>query len=154
MSDDPLDLSVLTPEHFLIGSPLISIPDPSRLNVPYNRLSLYQGLQKTFQSFWKSWSRDYLCSLQQRHRWQQQGHPIKQGDMVIIKEENIPPLRWRLARVMKLHTGSDGITRVVSLKTSKGTLTRAIQYIYPLPLDEEYQASAPQVGGICSGEQH
>ena len=50
MSDDPLDLSVLTPGYFLIGSPMISIPDPSRLNVPYNRLS-QPGFTKNIAKF-------------------------------------------------------------------------------------------------------
>jgi len=33
LSDDPDDLSVLTPGHFLIGSPLTTVPEPSLENI-------------------------------------------------------------------------------------------------------------------------
>jgi len=37
LSDDPSDLSVLTPGHFLIGQPLISVPEESVLEINANR---------------------------------------------------------------------------------------------------------------------
>lgn len=39
MSDDPGDLKVLTPGHFLIGDALLSLPDPITEDVPTYRLS-------------------------------------------------------------------------------------------------------------------
>jgi hypothetical protein len=42
LSDDPSDLSALTPGHFLIGRPLISVPEESVLEINTNRLSLWQ----------------------------------------------------------------------------------------------------------------
>jgi hypothetical protein len=29
--------------------------------------------------------------------------------MVILREENVPPLQWKLGRIVELHPGSDGI---------------------------------------------
>lgn len=45
LSDDPTELDVLTPGHFLIGEPLLSLPDPDYTTVPINRLQHYQRLQ-------------------------------------------------------------------------------------------------------------
>ena len=39
MSDDPDDLSPLTPGHFLIGRALTSIPEPDFINTDTNRLN-------------------------------------------------------------------------------------------------------------------
>lgn len=33
------DFNALTPGHFLVGGPLLAIPEPSLLDVPSNRLS-------------------------------------------------------------------------------------------------------------------
>ncbi|XP_055642575.1 uncharacterized protein LOC129779234 isoform X1 [Toxorhynchites rutilus septentrionalis] len=44
LSEDPNDLVVLIPGHFLVGSALQSIPEPDLAEVPVNRLSLWQAM--------------------------------------------------------------------------------------------------------------
>ncbi|KAB0805149.1 hypothetical protein PPYR_02119, partial [Photinus pyralis] len=39
---------------------------------------------------------------------------IKPGALVILKEENLPPLQRRLGRVEKTFPGNDGVVRVPS----------------------------------------
>jgi hypothetical protein len=46
LSDDPNDPSILTPGHFLIGSPLMSLPDPDVTELSLNRLSRWQLIQR------------------------------------------------------------------------------------------------------------
>ncbi|KAI8116049.1 hypothetical protein CVS40_11817 [Lucilia cuprina] len=55
LSENPDDLGVLTPTHFLIGAPLTSVveKDVSMLNI--HRLSRWL--------FWKRWSSEYLTIL-------------------------------------------------------------------------------------------
>jgi hypothetical protein len=36
------------------------------------------------------------------------------GTMVLFVEDNAPTLSWKLDRVIKLHPGDDGVTRVVT----------------------------------------
>jgi hypothetical protein len=45
LSDDPGDLSALTPGHFLMGRPLLSVPEESVLEINDNRLSRWQLVQ-------------------------------------------------------------------------------------------------------------
>ncbi len=45
-------------------------------------------------------------------------------DVVLLRDETLVPSRWPIARVLKTHPGSDGLVRVVELKTSTGTYTR------------------------------
>ncbi|XP_024869955.1 uncharacterized protein LOC112453408 [Temnothorax curvispinosus] len=52
MSNDPNDMDVLTPGHFLIGEPLTTVPQSSVVELPTNRLNQYQRLQQLIQHFW------------------------------------------------------------------------------------------------------
>ena len=58
------------------------------------------------------------------------------GTMVVLKEDNLPPLRWKLGRITALHPGKDGISRVLSIKTSEGVVQRPAAKVCILPMDE------------------
>lgn len=135
LSTDPDDVTCLTPSHFLIGDNSVGLPEPSLLHIPENRLSAWQKLQSKIQNFWKRWSREYLTSLQERNKWRERNPNVKVGDVVLIKEPNVPPYVWKLGRIMELHQGDDGLVRVITMKTAKGNLTRSIKQICPLPMD-------------------
>lgn len=137
LSDTPDDLEVLTPGHFLIGTSLLTLPDKSVLDIPLNRLNRYQLITQLQQSFWKRWSRDYITRLQQRIKWKNtmNNNEIHLGALVLMRDENLPPLKWRTGRICELHPGSDGLIRVVSLKTSGGIVQRSLPKICVLPID-------------------
>lgn len=133
ISSDPNDCSPLTPAHFLIMEPLSVIPESDLTEVKLSRLTRWQLIQRFHQDFWKRWHREYLHTLQQRFKWNKHSRPLSPGMMVLVVEDNIPPLQWRLARIENLHPGADGICRVVSLKTKQGPIQRPVVKICPLP---------------------
>ena len=55
------------------------------------------------------------------------------GDIVILREDNTTPLKWPLGRVVLVHTGQDGLVRVVNVKTATGTYRRPITKVVLLP---------------------
>nr|XP_033325360.1 uncharacterized protein LOC117219916 [Megalopta genalis] len=135
LSSDPSDLNPLTPGHFLVGEALTTLPHADLTDIRQNRLNRFQLLQQTVQHFWRRWQRDYLHNLQQRHKWKQgHGNPLKVGDMALIKEDNLPPLKWALGRVVELHPGQDGICRVFTIRTTRGMLKRPASKICMLPI--------------------
>ncbi|XP_004533440.1 uncharacterized protein LOC101460272 [Ceratitis capitata] len=134
------DLSVLTPGHFLIGGPFTATIEPDMTEININRLGHWQRISQMQQIFWKKWSTEYLTQLQQRSKWRTEREGIKGGDIVLIKDENLPPLRWPLARVIDIIPGSDGIARVAKLKTSSGFTKRAITNLCLLPLDDHLES--------------
>ncbi|XP_062557415.1 uncharacterized protein LOC134222287 [Armigeres subalbatus] len=136
LTDDPADISALTPAHFLIGSPMNALPDPDLTAIPSNRLTHYQQRQQMFQRYWQRWSQEYLTGLQTASK-NVQVSPIRIGSVVILREDNIPPLQWPLARIVEVHPGADGVVRVVTVYTSKGTYKRQVNRICPLPNEEE-----------------
>nr|CAH7729738.1 unnamed protein product [Callosobruchus chinensis] len=134
MSASPDDLTPLTPSHFLIGKQAVSLPEPSVSSIPENCLSNYQLLLRLYEHFWLRWSREYISELQLRQRWKQNHGQLEKGQLVLVKDDNLPPTRWRLGRVEKLILGKDGVARVASLRTSDGIICRALARLYPLPV--------------------
>ncbi|XP_039748893.1 uncharacterized protein LOC120625761 [Pararge aegeria] len=135
LSNDPLDLTPLTPGHFLVGRPLTALPTPERLHTNESRLSRFERLERMRQHFWSRWHKEYLAELQQRTKWQtSKGPALKEGMLVLIKEDALPPMKWSLGRVIKTHPGSDGVVRVADLRTAKGVVRRAFNRICPLPI--------------------
>ncbi|GFV93771.1 integrase catalytic domain-containing protein [Trichonephila clavipes] len=51
LSNDPNDVETLTPAHFLVGSSLVAVPDPDYTEIPMNRLSRWQLVQRMNQHF-------------------------------------------------------------------------------------------------------
>ncbi|XP_078051680.1 uncharacterized protein LOC144477814 [Augochlora pura] len=134
LSSDPNDLCALTPGHFLIGSALNSLPEVDFTHTPSNKLSIWQHLQKIKRDFWTRWHKEYLNELNIRHKWTSGNHGIETGTLVVIKEDNLPPMQWALGRVLEVHPGTDGITRAVTIKTIQGNIKRNIRQLAPLPI--------------------
>ncbi|KAL6418584.1 hypothetical protein ACFW04_011986 [Cataglyphis niger] len=126
LSDDPDDLTALTPGHFLVGTALNALPEPCLVDAPIGRLSLWQLLQKMRDHFWDRWSREYLHSLFQRPKWWASNKEIRIGRLCLIRSDNTPPIRWPLARIIATQPGEDGQVRVVTVRTATSELTRPI----------------------------
>jgi hypothetical protein len=85
------------------------------------------------QNFWQRWSADYLHGLQQRQRWMRTSDSPQVGDIVLLKEDNLPPLLWPTAAITDTHPGKDHRVRVVTVKTCNGTFKCPVSKICPLP---------------------
>ncbi|XP_038120581.1 uncharacterized protein LOC119770210 [Culex quinquefasciatus] len=136
MSDDPNDLEPLTPARFLVQSSLQTVPDVDLSAIPMNRLDKFQTMQRMLQDFWTRWRREYLCQLQGRVKRWKPPIQIEVGKLVVIKDENSPPMRWKMGRIFEVHPGEDGVVRVVTLKTADGYLKRPVEKLCILPLPE------------------
>ena len=133
ISTDPNDLTALSPGHFLTMASLSAIPDYDLTTLNMNRLDRWQLLIRMHQDFWRRWHHEYLHHLMQRSKWTTDTSLIKNGSLVVIKDENQPPLKWPLGRIISTHPGPDKIVRVVTVKTSKGTISRPVTKVCPLP---------------------
>ncbi|GBM37010.1 hypothetical protein AVEN_31858-1 [Araneus ventricosus] len=110
------DLEILTPAHFLIGRSITAIVEPSLIDFETNRLNVWQRITKSVQTIWKRWSLSYLNGLQQRKNWVVNNENLKIGDMVLIREENLPPCKWLMGRVIALYPGQDNKRDTVCVK--------------------------------------
>lgn len=57
----------------------------------------------------------------------------RQVGIVVIHENNTPPLHWRLGRVIETMKGSNGNIRVIMVKTLTKTLKKSITKVCSLP---------------------
>jgi len=95
LNNNPDDLQVLTPGHFLIGTSMLALPDHTAVNVTSNRLRRWSHVQQMIQHLWKCWSHDYLHQLQQRTKWKEVKPNVTIGDLLLVKEDNLPHLVWK-----------------------------------------------------------
>ncbi|CAK1596633.1 unnamed protein product [Parnassius mnemosyne] len=139
LSSSPNDYLCLSPGHFLIGRQLTALPSPNLLNAKENALQRHARLEQIRQHFWQKWQNEYISELQLRTKWKTTKDKLKVGDLVIIKEDSLPPLCWRLGRVARLFPGSDGISRVADISTTRGCIRRPFVRLCPLPNQEDLQ---------------
>ncbi|XP_049875830.1 uncharacterized protein LOC126380933 isoform X2 [Pectinophora gossypiella] len=136
MSPDSHDLSPLTPGHFLVGRPLTSLPSPPMATTK-KLTSRYQLIEALREHFWIRWHNEYLSELQKRTKWRSPYTSLKEGSMVVFKENNVPPMKWRLGRLHRHYPGKDGVARVADFVTYRGIERRALNKVCPLMLEED-----------------
>lgn len=128
--------AILTPGHFLVGEPLVTLPDRNFEESNLSTLRRWQLTQRMLQDFWRCWSRDYVHQLQQRYKWQNQIPEPKEGDIVLIKEDDLPPSRWLLGKILTKHPDAHNVTRVVTLRTKNSVIKRPTSKLVVLPVCE------------------
>ncbi|XP_029676962.1 uncharacterized protein LOC115243847 [Formica exsecta] len=133
LSDDPDDFTALTPGHFLIGAPLLAVPEPSRTEQRDTHISRWQLVQKMRDHFWQRWSREYLHGLTFRPKWLGPEVAPNIGTLCLLRSETTLPSRWPLARIIKLHPGGDDVVRVVTIRTPTIELIRPLTKLVLLP---------------------
>lgn len=139
LSSAPEEANYLSPGHFLIGSALLSLPEPSFLDTKESLLTRWQLLQRLTQHFWQRWRIEYLTTLQRRNKWTKDSPNPKVGDVVLLKDPNVPVMQWPLARILEIHPGHDGVARVLTIKCRDTVLTRpAVKLVPLLPVEIDH----------------
>ncbi|XP_075156661.1 uncharacterized protein LOC142229945 [Haematobia irritans] len=135
VSEDPDELLPLTPGHFLRGAPLTAPPEspsiPPMKSLSY--INRWERLKVIFHTFSQRWKAEYVTELQRRYKWKKVRNNIKEGDLVIVKEDSLHPTEWCLGRIKKIFFGKDNNVRVVEVKTKNGDIIRSIVNICLLP---------------------
>ncbi|XP_037297855.1 uncharacterized protein LOC119190306 [Manduca sexta] len=129
------ELDILTPGHFLIGEAPVTIPNPDLREQKISYLSRWQLSQRLVANFWHRWQTEYLSRLQTRPKWMKIQREFEIGDIVILKDDQLPPGKWSLGRIIAKHPGEDGLTRVYSIKCRNGIVKRSLSKICALPID-------------------
>ena len=135
LTEDPNDLDALTPGHFLMGGPPTVVPEPSLENIKESRLSRWQLLRQMLENFWTRWSKECLQRYQTIYKWNLPTTSLQKGSLALVMDERYPPAKWPLGRILEIHPGKDGHTRVVTIRTQSSTFKRPITKISLLPIE-------------------
>ena len=140
VSGEPNDLEPLTPSHLLTAKSAVVLPPPGKFqrNDIYMRRR-WRRLQYLTNLFWSRWKKEYLVSLQERVKWQQPKRNLTEGDIVILREENVRRNVWPLGIVIQTEPDQQGFARSVIVKTQESSLRRPVNKLVLLLPKEDQQ---------------
>ena len=145
-SDDEGPYNAVAPADLIYGHRIASTSSNQQYEVVSTAKSLtkrakYQG--RILNNFINQWKKDYLLSLQERrdiNRPSSNGREIKEGDVVILKEEGTARCLWKLAKIIETIKGRDGAIRSAKIQLMRGdrrvNLRRPIQHLVPLEAED------------------
>ena len=121
----PTEAEPLTPNHLLTMKSRVLLPQPGE----FQKADLYlvkrwRRVQYMVNQFWSRWRKEFLYTLQQRQKWNKPRRNMRTGDIVLIKEDNVPRNLWRKACVEEAHTDDDGLVRKVKVTVADPSLDR------------------------------
>ena len=126
VSSDPSDLEPLTPNHILLlrHNPCSA---PSEFEDSEKFQARWKHVHILANEFWARWVKEYLPMLQERQKWLKQRRNFKVGDLVIMKDTNIPRGQWPKALVQETFPDSDGVVRQVLVRSATGVFRRDVR---------------------------
>ncbi|GBM92655.1 hypothetical protein AVEN_185304-1 [Araneus ventricosus] len=122
---------------FLTDKKLTIVPsDPEQKITNLSRN--YRTQQDLLDTFWRKWYRVYLLQLSTFHQVRNSDKPshVREGDVVLLHENLTPRHMRKRARVGKLIKGRDGKARSCILRLGNKELTRPIQLVISLEVDQ------------------
>ena len=146
----------ITPHHLLYGRDINRKNSYSNYFIELSEASdarkQLSNLQQIVSHINKRFYNEYILALRERHQYDRQSHHphlqnVSIGDIVLVKDVNLPRLRWKKGRITKLIKGNDGLVRGVSLDTVVSTtnktqcINRPLQHIIPLQLKDIQQSN-------------
>jgi len=126
-SEDPSDLTPITPLELVCGRRLDQLPDPKNAKTSTSFSHLWRKRQAVLNQFWKRWHKDYLLEQSVRKKWKIPSHTDLMGRLVLIKDDHLSRNEWVIGRIVKILPSKDALIRNVVVKTPTSTLRRAVQ---------------------------
>ncbi|XP_026015330.1 uncharacterized protein LOC113016608 [Astatotilapia calliptera] len=113
---DPNSLEPLTPNHLLTLKSTMALPPPGKfIREDMYARKRWRHVQYLAEQFWSRWQKEYLANIAFRQRWHTPKRNLQIGDIVIMKDEDLPRNEWRLGRVVETTMDRDGLVRRVKL---------------------------------------
>lgn len=127
MSDDPLDLEALTPNHLLLLKTKPILPPGLFAREDLYIRRRWRQVQYMADLFWKRWTEEYLPLIQERQRWSKIKRSFAPGDIVLVVDSTAPRGSWLMRKILEIL--AQGLVRTVRLKTKSSIMDRPITKI-------------------------
>ena len=137
VSNDPKDLSALTPNHMLLLREGTTLPPGVFSREDNYTRKRWRQVQYLSNIFWSRWTKEYLPLLQQRQRWVKPQKNLAVDDVVLVLDPKLPRGMWPLGRVLEVYSNrKDGLVPSVKVKTNQSELVRPITKLVLLESSE------------------
>ncbi|XP_075438936.1 uncharacterized protein LOC142481354 [Ascaphus truei] len=124
VSTDPESPSILTPA-MLLTQKVGNIPTPVE---GFNSKDMYKRqwrqVQHLANTFWDRWRREYLVTLQERHKWQTVKPDIQVGDVVLLKDKQVTRNEWPMGLIIKTFPSEDERVRKVEVRVTQNGVVK------------------------------
>ena len=104
-------------------------------------------VQRIVDSFWVRWTTDVFPSLIPRKKWSVDRRNFQVNDVVMTVDTNAVRGKWTIGRITKVHPGSDGKVRNVTLKSPTREYRRPVTKIAVIYPNEGYGDDDVVIGG-------
>ena len=128
------DFETLTPNHFLLPALAEAVFPPDVKDISQVKLSTRLRHQVMVQEHvWKRFHAEIVPLLGPRKRWSAEVENLKEDDVVLELDENLPRGLWRMLRVAKVLPSADGLVRKVEVANEHGKIySRPISRLIPV----------------------
>lgn len=126
VSADISDPDPITPNLLLMGRRDASLPQAVYAGTELLSRRRWRHSQVLIDLFWTRFIRDYLPSLQTRHKWKEDTPKLEEGTVVMCMDPQMPRGLWPVGKVTRVMASKDGRVRTVEV-TINGK-----QYVRPV----------------------
>ena len=127
----------LTPNHLLKLCPTGNFPPSLPFDENCCPKRCWKQVQYLADQFWRRWSQEYLKTIIARQKWFKKTN-FQKDDVVLLVDNSIPCLQWRLGKVVKLFPDEQGLVRQVIVKMRGSEVWRPVHklcLVVPTNLD-------------------
>ena len=138
VSTDPNETCILTRATLQTKKKQVDISRTS-MNLGADILkNRWKSVQHLTETFWGEWRKAYIPYLQTPTKWTSKEYYLKQGDIVLLKDNQTERNSWHFGLVIRVFSSADVLERKVEVKVSRkgGTkyLFRLItETVLPIP---------------------
>nr|XP_055053759.1 uncharacterized protein LOC129438884 [Misgurnus anguillicaudatus] len=119
VSTDPDAPFILTPATLLTQKTSVVPPPPGEFGERDLFIRQWRQVQSLANTFWNRWRKEYLATLQNRRKWQNESSNLQVGDVVLLKNIQAKRNDWPMGIVLETFPGKDGKVRKVDVKVVK-----------------------------------
>ena len=94
--------------------------------------------------FWNTWRTEYLANLPAVVSKFRSRGGLQVGSVVLIREDNVPRMKWDMGVVVEVYPGKDKVVRSAKMHTASGDRVRAIQRLHNLEM-VKFDPALPQI---------
>ena len=113
---DPVNFMPISPSNLITGKPSIVMSPPGNFtNDDLYSSRRWKRTQFVVNQFWLKYRVEILQNLQLRKKWCKPCTNLKEGDIVLLKDDNAPRCDWHVCKVRSVYKGTDGRVRSAKL---------------------------------------